>query len=97
MDAGGLSGTQLIGLKTTFVLAKELLESTNPGEAADLGVGPTFDGLLEAAQEYVGARVRAVADPPVSPTTRSHFPPAKVELPLLPQCHPFEPWDYFVF
>ncbi len=47
-------------LKTTFILAKELLELTSPGSAADLGVGPTFDELLDAAREYVDTRVRAV-------------------------------------
>jgi SOS-response transcriptional repressor LexA len=46
-------------LRTTFLLAKELLDATSPGETADLGIGPTFDELLRAVQEYLEMRVIA--------------------------------------
>jgi hypothetical protein len=48
-------------LKTAFLMAEELFEATNPGAAADLGIGPTFDELLEVAQRYLGARVTPVS------------------------------------
>jgi hypothetical protein len=44
-------------LRTSFLLAQELLDATNPGSAADLGIGPTFDELLEVTREYVHTRV----------------------------------------
>jgi type III restriction enzyme len=44
-------------LRTSFLLAQELYEVTNPGVAADLGYGPTFDELLDVAREYVDKRV----------------------------------------
>jgi len=44
-------------LRTSFLLAQELYEVTNPGSAADLGIGPTFDELLEVTREYVDKRV----------------------------------------
>lgn len=44
-------------LRTSFLLAEELYEATNPGSAADLGIGPTFDELLEVTREYVQMRV----------------------------------------
>ena len=34
-------------LRTSFLLAEELYEATNPGSAAELGIGPTFDELLK--------------------------------------------------
>jgi type III restriction enzyme len=40
-------------LKTAFMMAQELFEATNPGAAAELGIGPTFDELLEVVQEYL--------------------------------------------
>src|SRR6185295_12881674 len=46
-------------LKAAFTLAQELFEATNPGAAAELGIGPTFDELLEVVQEYLGTRVSA--------------------------------------
>jgi len=49
-------------LKTAFLVAQELYEATNPGYASDLGIGPTFDELLEVAQRYLGKRVRVLAD-----------------------------------
>lgn len=48
-------------LKTAFLMAEELFEATNPGAAAELGIGPTFDELLEVAQRYLGARVTPVS------------------------------------
>jgi len=44
-------------LRTSFLLAEELFEATNPGSAADLGVGPTYDELLEVTREYIQTRV----------------------------------------
>jgi hypothetical protein len=44
-------------LRTSFLLAEELYEVTNPGSAADLGIGPTFDELLEVTCEYIHTRV----------------------------------------
>jgi type III restriction enzyme len=46
-------------LKTAFMMAQELFEATNPGAAAELGIGPTFDELLDVVQEYLGTRVSA--------------------------------------
>jgi type III restriction enzyme len=46
-------------LKTSFLIAEELFEATNPGSAADLGIGPTFDELLDLSRRYLGARVLA--------------------------------------
>src|SRR5205814_6811928 len=37
-------------LKTAFLLAQELFEATSPGAAAELGIGPTFDELLDAVR-----------------------------------------------
>jgi type III restriction enzyme len=44
-------------LRTSFLLAAELHEATNPGAAADLGIGPTFDELLDVTREYIRTRV----------------------------------------
>jgi type III restriction enzyme len=44
-------------LRTSFLLAEELYEATNPGSAADLGIGPTFDELLDVSREYIHTRV----------------------------------------
>jgi type III restriction enzyme len=44
-------------LKTAFLMAEELFDATNPGAAADLGIGPTFDELLEVCQRYLRLRV----------------------------------------
>jgi type III restriction enzyme len=44
-------------LKTAFLMAEELYDATNPGSAADLGIGPTFDELLEVCQRYLELRV----------------------------------------
>jgi len=48
-------------LKTAFLMAEELFEATNPGAAADLGIGPTFDELLELSRRFLGSRVRALS------------------------------------
>ena len=52
-------------LRTAFEVAQDLYERTNPGAASELGVGPTFEELLDMAQRYLGSRVRALdsADP----------------------------------
>jgi type III restriction enzyme len=47
-------------LKTAFLMAEELFEATNPGSAADLGIGPTFDELLDLSRRYLDSRVLAV-------------------------------------
>lgn len=47
-------------LRTSFLVAEELFERTNPGSAAELGIGPTFDELLEVSQRYIGSRVRSM-------------------------------------
>jgi type III restriction enzyme len=49
-------------LRTSFLLAEELFEATNPGAAAELGIGPTFDELLEVSREYVQTRVTCPAN-----------------------------------
>lgn len=49
-------------LRTSFLMAQELFEATNPGSAADLGIGPTFDELLDVAREYVHTRVTIPAN-----------------------------------
>jgi len=47
-------------LKTAFFTAEELFEATNPGSAADLGIGPTFDELLDLSRRFLDLRVRAL-------------------------------------
>lgn len=44
-------------LRTAFLMAEELHQATNPGSAADLGIGPTFDELLDVCRRYLDARV----------------------------------------
>jgi type III restriction enzyme len=44
-------------LRSKFIFARELFEATNPGTASDLGIGPTFEELLEFATEYVEHKV----------------------------------------
>ena len=46
-------------LRSKFIFARELFEATNPDVATDLGIGPTFEELLEVASEYVDKRVTA--------------------------------------
>ena len=45
-------------LRTAFLMAEELLSrQTNPGSAAELGIGPTFDELLDVSRRYLDSRV----------------------------------------
>jgi hypothetical protein len=39
-------------------MAQELFEMENPGSASDLGIGPTFEELLEVTRLYVDGRVK---------------------------------------
>ena len=45
-------------LRTAFLMPEELFQATNPGSAADLGIGPGFDELLEVTRRYLDSRVR---------------------------------------
>jgi len=47
-------------LRTAFLMAEELFQETNPGAAAELGIGPTFDELLDVSQRYLGSRVETM-------------------------------------
>jgi type III restriction enzyme len=47
-------------LRTAFLMAEELHQATNPGSAGDLGIGPTFDELLDVSRRYLDARVVAL-------------------------------------
>lgn len=47
-------------LKTAFMAAGELLERLSPGDAADQGIGPMFDELLDLVRAYIACRVRPV-------------------------------------
>jgi len=42
------------------MVSEELFEATNPGSAAQLGIGPTFDELLDVSRGYLNTRVRAL-------------------------------------
>jgi len=44
-------------LRTAFLMAEELHQETSPGSAADLGIGPTFDELLDVSRRYLESRV----------------------------------------
>jgi type III restriction enzyme len=44
-------------LRTAFLMAEELFQETNPGLAGDLGIGPTFDELLDVSRRYLDTRV----------------------------------------
>lgn len=44
-------------LRTAFLMAEELYQETSPGAAADLGIGPTFDELLDVSMRYLDTRV----------------------------------------
>lgn len=44
-------------LRTAFLMAEELYQETNPGSAADQGIGPTFDELLDVSRRYLDSRV----------------------------------------
>jgi hypothetical protein len=47
-------------LRTAFLMAEELYQETNPGSAAELGIGPTFDELLDVSRRYLNSRVVAL-------------------------------------
>jgi type III restriction enzyme len=47
-------------LKTAFFTAEELFDATNPGAAADLGIGPTFDELLDLSRRFLDSRVHVL-------------------------------------
>ncbi|MBY0276119.1 DEAD/DEAH box helicase family protein [Candidatus Binatia bacterium] len=47
-------------LRTAFLMAEELFQATNPGSAGDLGIGPTFDELLDVSRRYLDSRVVAL-------------------------------------
>lgn len=47
-------------LKTSLMTARELLDRTSPGESAELGIGPTFDELLDVTRGYLDKRLRSV-------------------------------------
>jgi SOS-response transcriptional repressor LexA len=44
-------------LRTAFLMAEELHQETTPGAAAELGIGPTFDELLDVSCRYLDSRV----------------------------------------
>ena len=44
-------------VRTAFLMAEELFQETNPGTAADLGIGPTFDELLDVSSRYLDSHV----------------------------------------
>jgi type III restriction enzyme len=44
-------------LRTAFLMAEELHQETSPGSAAELGIGPTFEELLEVSRCYLDSRV----------------------------------------
>lgn len=48
-------------LRTAFLMAEELFQATNPGSAADLGIGPTFDELLDVSRVYLETRVEPLS------------------------------------
>jgi type III restriction enzyme len=47
-------------LRTTFLMAEELYQETNPGSAGDLGIGPTFDELVDVSRRYLDSRIVAL-------------------------------------
>jgi type III restriction enzyme len=49
-------------LRCKMIFSRELFEATNPGDAASMGTGPTFEELLEFAGEYVETRVQTAGD-----------------------------------
>lgn len=44
-------------LRTAFLMAEELYQETNPGSTSDLGIGPTFDELLDVSRRFLDSRV----------------------------------------
>ena len=47
-------------LRTAFLMAEGLYQETNPGSAGDLGIGPTFDALLDVCRRFLASRVVAM-------------------------------------
>lgn len=47
-------------LRTAFLVAEELFQETNPGDASDSGFGPTFDELLQVSLRFLNSRVVAL-------------------------------------
>lgn len=47
-------------LRSSFRIAEELYQQTSPGSAAELGIGPTFEELLQVSLRYVGERVETM-------------------------------------
>jgi type III restriction enzyme len=47
-------------LRTAFLIAEELYQETNPGSAGELGIGPTFDELLDVSRRFLDSRVVAL-------------------------------------
>ncbi len=47
-------------LRSSFRIAEELYQQTNPGSAAELGIGPTFEELLHVSRRYVDERVETM-------------------------------------
>ncbi len=47
-------------LRTAFLVAEELHQGTNPGSAGDLGIGPTFEELLDVSRQYLESRVALI-------------------------------------
>jgi len=45
-------------LRTAFYMAQELYDMENPGSASELGIGPTFEELLDVTRAYVDTRVK---------------------------------------
>lgn len=45
-------------LRSTFVLARELFEAVAPAEVSELGIGPTFEEVLDFVKAFLGRRVR---------------------------------------
>ncbi|MGH8544064.1 MAG: DEAD/DEAH box helicase family protein [Gammaproteobacteria bacterium] len=44
-------------VRTAFLMAEELFQETNPGTAVDVGIGPTFEELLDVSRRYLDSRV----------------------------------------
>jgi type III restriction enzyme len=47
-------------MKTAFMASRELYESTNSDTATDLGIGPTFEEVLDVVKGYFDTRLRAL-------------------------------------
>jgi type III restriction enzyme len=47
-------------LRSAFRIAEELYQQTSPGSAAELGIGPTFEELLQVSLRYVDERIETM-------------------------------------